>query len=907
MTVLHVPPFRRFAFVRPMRRALILSVLVLGALWAAPASAQPCTGLCLQQVTCPSGPNGGTTSLSGRVFAPNGVDPLPNVLVYVPNSPVLPFESGAVCTAGGQQASGSPLVETTTAVDGTFRLTNMPVGSNIPVVIQAGKWRRQFVVPNVQACASTSVSSNLSRFPRNRTEGDIPKIAIVTGAVDAIECALRKIGIQDSEFGNPGSTSRIQIYKGSGNAGAIVNNSTPNESQLFASQSNLNQYDMTMLACQGNQFDRTPAERQRLLNYANAGGRVFATHFEYSWLYNTAPFSGTANWDVKQPNIPDQNALVNTSFPKGAQLAQWLRVVGASPAAGVIPLQAIRHDQNGVIPPTQSWLSVNDPVAGSQSVQFTFNTPVGVPADQQCGRVLFNEYHVENVNDSSLMQFPTACSAGPMTAQEKLLEYMLFDLSTFVAPDIPATVSVSFTNAPPTFTQGDAADQTVINVTNTKPTLATDATLTLTAAIPNGLTTVSMAGLDPATTRWACTVATTSCTRTTPLAGGATDPISLILAVAPNAPVGSGPVVLTATASGGGLAANVVADNPITIRGLATLAWAGPAVITYGTGLDGTQLNAQGNVPGTYVYSPPAGTVLNAGTHPLNVTFTPNDTINYPNSPTATVQIEVDRATPSLTWTPPSPIVYPTPLSATQLSASALVDGTFSYSQVTGAVLNAGSQPLNVTFTPTDTTNYAGASAGVTLVVNQATPSLTWATPSPIVYGTPLSATQLSASADVPGAFSYLPPAGTVLNAGANQPLEVRFAPTDSVNYKTVSANVSVNVVASPAVINGMPLGASCSIWPPNGKLVQVATIGASATAGGVQSFSVTATSNEPVGSGDIVIAGLGVGPRTVQLRAARAGKNSGRIYTITATATNIAGAVTTATTTCTVPHDQSR
>ena len=132
-------------------------------------------------------------------------------------------------------------------------------------------------------------------------------------------------------------------------------------------------------------------------------------------------------------------------------------------------------------------------------------------------------------------------------------------------------------------------------------------------------------------------------------------------------------------------------------------------------------MNAQGNVPGTYVYSPPAGTVLNAGTHPLNVTFTPNDTINYPNSPTATVQIEVDRATPVLTWTTPSPIVYGTPLSATQLNASALVDGTFSYSQVTGAVLTAGSQPLNVTFTPTDTTNYAGASGSVTLVVTQAT------------------------------------------------------------------------------------------------------------------------------------------------------------------------------------------
>ena len=71
---------------------------------------------------------------------------------------------------------------------------------------------------------------------------------------------------------------------------------------------------------------------------------------------------------------------------------------------------------------------------------------------------------------------------------------------------------------------------------------------------------------------------------------------------------------------------------------------------------------------------------------------------------------------------------------------------------------------------------------------------------------------------------------------------------------------------------------------------------------------SVTATSNEPANPGpDIVITGSGLQPRTVQLRAERLGTGTGRVYTITAKATNVAGVASTATATCTVPHDQGK
>jgi len=60
------------------------------------------------------------------------------------------------------------------------------------------------------------------------------------------------------------------------------------------------------------------------------------------------------------------------------------------------------------------------------------------------------------------------------------------------------------------------------------------------------------------------------------------------------------------------------------------LSWANPAPIVYGTALSAAQLNATASVPGTFVYAPAAGAVLNAGAgQSLSVVFTPDDTVNY--------------------------------------------------------------------------------------------------------------------------------------------------------------------------------------------------------------------------------------------------------------------------------------
>jgi len=175
------------------------------------------------------------------------------------------------------------------------------------------------------------------------------------------------------------------------------------------------------------------------------------------------------------------------------------------------------------------------------------------------------------------------------------------------------------------------------------------------------------------------------------------------------------------------------------------------------------------------------------------------------------------RVTPTINWATPTPVTYGTPLSGAQLNATSSVAGTFTYSPAAGTVLGAGPQTLTATFTPTNTTNYTTATASVTLTVNQAMPTIAWAAPAAITYGTALSGTQLNAISTAAGIFTYAPVAGTVLTTG-QQTLTATFTPTDTTDYTTATATVTltVNQAAStfiwgaPAPITyGTPLSAT--------------------------------------------------------------------------------------------------
>ena len=109
--------------------------------------------------------------------------------------------------------------------------------------------------------------------------------------------------------------------------------------------------------------------------------------------------------------------------------------------------------------------------------------------------------------------------------------------------------------------------------------------------------------------------------------------------------------------------------------------------------------------------------MLHAGTtQTLSVSFTPTDAANY-TSATATVSINVLKATPVITWTTPGDITYGAALGAAQLNATANVPGTFVYTPDAGTILPAGAHVLSVSFTPNDAANYRTVTKTVSINV----------------------------------------------------------------------------------------------------------------------------------------------------------------------------------------------
>ena len=159
--------------------------------------------------------------------------------------------------------------------------------------------------------------------------------------------------------------------------------------------------------------------------------------------------------------------------------------------------------------------------------------------------------------------------------------------------------------------------------------------------------------------------------------------------------------------------------NPETVPSEPTITWPTPAPIVQGKPLGPEELAATADVPGTFAYDPPAGTVLPAGVHTLAATFTPEDTTRY-TSTTAYTALTVNPApktTPVITWPAPKPITAGTALSGKQLNATSSVPGSFVYSPAAGTVLAVGTHTLNLTFTPSDTTRYNTTRASTSLTV----------------------------------------------------------------------------------------------------------------------------------------------------------------------------------------------
>src|SRR3989442_1957304 len=137
-----------------------------------------------------------------------------------------------------------------------------------------------------------------------------------------------------------------------------------------------------------------------------------------------------------------------------------------------------------------------------------------------------------------------------------------------------------------------------------------------------------------------------------------------------------------------------------------------------------------------------------------------------------------------------------------------------------------------------------------------ATPTITWSNPAAITYGTPLGPTQLNATANTLGTFSYTPDSGVILGAGAGQTLSVTFTPADPVHYTTATKSVTINVLRATPTITwnnpaDMTYGAALSATQLNATANVAGTFGynpiagTTLNAGAGQTLSVTFMPND--------------------------------------------------------------
>jgi hypothetical protein len=418
-----------------------------------------------RKVDCPADSVPSTTSVSGKVYDPAGKVPLYNAVVYVAEpGELVDLKDRAQCEDCAAHFPKTATAVALTKADGSFRLTDVPVGKDIPLTVQLGKWRRTVSI-EVAPCTDTRLSPELTRLPRNSSEGHLPQIAVTTGGSDALECLLHRIGVDAEEFTPQSGGGRVHLWAGFNAATTLLSEGRavplPPARELWADAERMLGYDMILMSCEGSDNlwnqppddlpdgvteRRTPEMHLQVRKYADLGGRIFGSHWHHRWINSgdTTPdneYPQVAAFSESAADIGSVTVQVDASFPKGSAFRDWLMQVGASTTAGQLSLVKAEHSVDAVDDSlAQRWIYGVDEGATSDNdrardmVQyFSFTTPVGQP---ECGRMVFGDVHVTFGGEGLAAEpFPTRCNVSPnaeLSPQEKALEFMIFDLSSCI-------------------------------------------------------------------------------------------------------------------------------------------------------------------------------------------------------------------------------------------------------------------------------------------------------------------------------------------------------------------------------------------------------------------------------------------------------------------------------------------
>ena len=272
----------------------------------------------------------------------------------------------------------------------------------------------------------------------------------------------------------------------------------PDATTLWSDINQLAKYDLVVLGCGGNPTATDPtrtvpnpitdAAKAAMVKYLSSGGRVLGQHYHAAWIrsyppgksqQNGLPVASPLGADVAawHPYVESTDAAssavaagstvlarVDTSFAKGRDFAAWLVAAQAAHIAGTFPLKGevkrTAIDELSSVPSAQRWLyqpaSDADPQgAAAFTHSLTFNlTSGGQLVDRRstdsstlCGRFVYTGLHVDSADTDAhasdladdtvkALPFPSCCARGELNPQEKVIEFMLLDLSSCLSLDV---------------------------------------------------------------------------------------------------------------------------------------------------------------------------------------------------------------------------------------------------------------------------------------------------------------------------------------------------------------------------------------------------------------------------------------------------------------------------------------
>ena len=264
--------------------------------------------------------SGAGTSVSGTVYDPAGKNPIPHAFVFVPADPngqIPVITPGAKTCDTCDLPIGSYVAATTSDATGSFALHGVPTGAHVPFVVQIGKWRREVFV-STASCQNTVLSASDTHLPTSQAQGDMPAMALLTGEVDDLGCLLSRFGVDHGEYTSPHAGGRIDVYQGmhtwavtpracrAGRQETARTRAAPSGVRRRASNRTTSCSSLakaTSSTGRGTRasgdggFNLTAAGKQAMHDWLGEGGKVFATHFHYTWFMNgPSDFQGLASW-----------------------------------------------------------------------------------------------------------------------------------------------------------------------------------------------------------------------------------------------------------------------------------------------------------------------------------------------------------------------------------------------------------------------------------------------------------------------------------------------------------------------------------------------------------------------------------------------------------------------------------